>query len=81
MIDKLKMIEKLQLKPALVAADLSGVTNISLNQPLRNCQSIQQQLDKLKELMESVCGNFSDLIILSCSTFRNHFTSYNCFFL
>jgi len=29
-------------------------TNISLHQPLRNCQTIQQQLDKLKELMESV---------------------------
>ena len=52
MIDRLKMLEKLQQKPEL--ADPSGITNISLNQPLRNCQSIQNQLDKLKELMESV---------------------------
>ena len=58
MLDKLKMFEKLQQNRNPVSyeqqADPSGVTNISLNQPLRNCQSIQQQLDRLKELMESV---------------------------
>ena len=58
MLDKLKMFEKLQQKrthdPHNDQPDLTSVTNISLNQPLRNCQSIQQQLDRLKELMENV---------------------------
>ena len=58
MIDKLKMLEKMQQKPDF--ADPSGVTNISLNQPLRNCQSIQNQLDKLKDLMESVFSMATD---------------------
>ena len=56
MLDKLKMFEKIQKRGGWDFADQqdSSVTNISLNQPLRNCQSIQQQLDRLKELMENV---------------------------